>query len=249
MSSGKGNAILRGLRGIAAAEANRNQSDGELLRRFLNDRDQGAFTALLRRHEGMVMAICRRWLPASDAEDAFQATFLALSKAGPSLSGSEVLGGWLHQVAYRVCMKAQRSAVRRKTREQSATPVRQAPAADEEVSLREAGRLLDEEVARLPETLRTVFVLCCFQERSRAEVARQLGVQEGTVWRRLSQARQRLRDRLGRRGIDLTALLALAAVAGGEAALRSGARRLRRRNESWPEKHWRGWLQSGSPIT
>ncbi len=53
--------------------------DAELLRRFQTDRDETAFAAIVRRHGALVWAVCRHLLPCnSDAEDAFQATFLAL---------------------------------------------------------------------------------------------------------------------------------------------------------------------------
>jgi uncharacterized protein (TIGR03067 family) len=65
--------------------------------------------------------------------------------------------------------------------------------------------VLDEELNRLPPKYRRAVVLCYLQGRSTQDAARTLGCPRGTVPSRLARARERLRGRLVRRGLILTA--------------------------------------------
>src|SRR5215469_4609921 len=91
-------------------------SDGQLLERFVERREDAVFEAIIRRHGPMVWGVCRRILrDHHDAEDAFQATLLILARKAASVAPSEKLGPWLYGVAYRTATKA--SAARGKRRE------------------------------------------------------------------------------------------------------------------------------------
>ena len=96
----------------------REHGDADLLQRF-GDGDEAAFSELLHRHGPMVWATCRQTLPCqADAEDAFQATFLALVKSSKSIRSTQSIGAWLHGVAVRIVTQLKRSAVRRRQREE-----------------------------------------------------------------------------------------------------------------------------------
>ena len=150
----------------------------------------------------MVLHVCRRVLGhEQDAEDAFQSTFLVLAQSAASLRKQTSLGSFLHGIAYRTAMKAKQSAARRRKYEGSLgslTQPRSPVDPADELSWREIRMLLDEEIARLPEIYRSVFILCCLEELSRTETAQRLGLTERTVASRLAEARKRLSNRPSR---------------------------------------------------
>src|SRR5262249_55376263 len=166
----------------------------------------------------MVLNVCRGVLRnEADAEDAFQATFLALARKADSIRQPEAVAGWLYEVAHRVAVKAQADAARRRDREQKVTPMAPAdPTLD--MTLRDLRRVLHEELRRLPEKFRLPLVLGYLEGRSQAEAAGQLGWSPGTLRGRLDRGRERLRRRLAARGVALSALLYATAVAPTTAA-------------------------------
>lgn len=210
MAAGPGNALSRQVRRAARLPDPDDLTDGQLLARFLADRDEAAFEALVRRHAAMVLGVCRRVTGnAADADDAFQAAFVVLVRRGRELAGRGTVGDWLYGVAYRTGLKARAMAVKRRAREQSAArSVEAPPAADPPDWL----PVLDEELSRLPQKYREPLVLCELEGRSRKEVAGRLGVPEGTLSSRLAAAKKMLADRLRKRGVTAPATLLAAAV-------------------------------------
>jgi RNA polymerase sigma factor (sigma-70 family) len=214
MTTTQAGVVLRHIRGLAAVNAAGHVDDRQLLERFTARREGAAFEALLRRHGPMVHGVCRRVLGnAHDVEDAFQATFLVLASRAGSIGRRESVGGWLYRVAYHTALKARASAAARRRREQRTDDRPQCdPLAD--VSGRELLTVLDEELARLPEKYRAPLVLCYLEGATRDEAAARLGYSAPTLKRRLEAGRQRLRRRLERRGLALSAALLAAGVCG-----------------------------------
>jgi RNA polymerase sigma factor (sigma-70 family) len=213
MARRRPNAVLQHLHKLLAVQTTQALSDRDLLDRFIAQHDEAAFAALVERHGAMVLGTCRRLLRnAHDAEDASQAAFLVLARKAASIRKQESLAGWLHGVACHVAANLKREAARRSAREASRQTE---PAADAavEVSWREMQGLLDEELARLPEHYRSALVLCYLEGKTRDEAARQLGWSLTTLRGRLDRARERLRARLTRRGLTLSAALLAAALA------------------------------------
>ena len=184
--------------------------DGELLGRFIDRRDEAALAALVRRHGSMVWGVCRRLLAHQDAEDAFQVTFLVLVRKAASVAPRAMVANWLYGVAHQTALHARRTTARRRAREVQVTAMPDPEAVPPE-DWTERQLLLDEELSRLPDIYRAVVVSCDLEGRTRKEVARQLGVPEGTVAGRLARARVLLAKRLAHRGV-VTSGGALAAV-------------------------------------
>jgi RNA polymerase sigma factor (sigma-70 family) len=213
MRGGPSRNVLRQLRTLYRFGVIGNQSDEELLDRFLARRDETAeeaFSVLLQRHGPMVLGVCRRVLgDVHEAEDAFQATFLVLARKASSVVRREKVASWLYGVACRTAREARDRASRRRAREErvSKSPRVEPSGGD---SLAELRAILDEELARLPVRYRGAVVLCELEGLSRQEAAIQLGIPEGTLSSRLSRAKAQLRERLTRRGVALPVLVLVA---------------------------------------
>jgi RNA polymerase sigma factor (sigma-70 family) len=187
-------------------------ADDVLLERFTARREQAAFAALVRRHGPLVLGVCRRVLRHEhDAEDAFQAVFCVLARKAGAIRRGTAVGGWLYAVACRIARKAKAFQVRRRQRE-GALPDVPAPDNPPERVPGEVWPVLDEEVNRLPERYRRPFVLCHLEGKTYEQAAAELRCAPGTVSSRLVRARRRLRARLTRRGVALSAAMLAAAL-------------------------------------
>ena len=208
MASGAMGVAVRELRDLFRSGSSVGLTDGQLLARYAASNDGAAFAALVARHGPMVLATCRAVLRHEhDVEDAFQATFLVLARKALSVRAGDALGGWLHRVAYRVAVQAN-IASRRRRRYESEMPAMAMAIPDRvhpgpELDLRS---IVHEEVDRLPEGLRLPVVLCDLEGLTYEQAASRLDWTEPTLRHRLVKARQRLRDRLSRRGVTGAAI-------------------------------------------
>src|SRR5260370_39777901 len=123
MGARQGAAVLRVIRNIAVRHGDEQGSDRDLLRRFVEQRDESAFTALVRRHGSMVMGVGLRTLRHhQDAEDICQATFLLLAKKAQATLWRDSVANWLYEVALHLALKARRRATRRHVRARETEP-------------------------------------------------------------------------------------------------------------------------------
>ena len=179
-------------------------TDGQLLERFLSQRDdagEAAFRALVERHAPMVLRICRDVLADwHEAEDASQATFIVLACKAGSIRKRDSIASWLFGVACRVAAHAKAKSARRRRHEQR--NAEQAAASIVNRDPRVDWLELYEEVERLPEHWRAPLVLCDVKGHSQPEAAAQLGCPLRTLQNRLARGRERLRMRLIHRDLS-----------------------------------------------
>ena len=193
--------------------------DGILLDQFVQEGSEDAFAALMNRHGPYVRSVCQHvTLHVQDAEDVFQACFLELVRKAASIRQRQSLAGWLQTVAVRLARKARARRARRQLKETAGAKA-EASVGPEDMSWREACRILEEEIARLPEDLRAPILLCLFRGQTQDEAAQDLGINPRTLKDRLRRGREQLRDRLVRRGVTLGILGTLLAVGDIQAAL------------------------------
>jgi RNA polymerase sigma factor (sigma-70 family) len=182
------------------------RSDDQLIDTFLTGEKEdsdAAFEALVKRHGPMVLGVCRHVLTQeADALDAFQATFLALARRAGTIQNRQILGCWLHAVAYRTASRARhrraRSSPRMEIQEIEESHLGPAGAA----SRNELRLLVRAKIDGLPARYRSLVLHTYMEGKSNEQVARLLRRPVGTVKGQLSRARDLLRARLYRRGWD-----------------------------------------------
>jgi RNA polymerase sigma factor (sigma-70 family) len=208
MARQAGGAVLQAVRAAAVAIS---PTDRALLAKFIEG-DEAAFAALVTRHTGMVLGVCRRALHnAQDAEDACQAVFLILARKAGRQRWQSSIANWLYTTARRVAFKAARAAARRAKREARVTPAPSESPLDL-MTGREAFAALDEELDKLPAIYREPLVLCYLEGLTRDETAARLGVPAATLKSQLERGRKKLGDALTKRGVALGAGLLAVAV-------------------------------------
>src|SRR5579883_1037865 len=221
MAEPPSNSFLNYIRHLIGSDPAADMSDRQLLERFLADRDETAVEALVRRYGPLVFGVCRRVLHDTHAaEDAFQATFLVLIRKASTLIRCERLGGWLYRVAYRLALRARANEASRRQREAQAAR-READNTCHNSTSSDLVVALEEELQKLPEKHRVPLVLCYLEGKTNEQAAQILGCPRGSMSARLTQARERLRACLDRRGyaVPSAGLAVLLASATAEAAV------------------------------
>lgn len=127
-----------------------------------------------------------------DLDDLVQQTFMTINRCADSFDGRSAVRTWIFGVANNVSRHYVRSEIRRgrMLRSVGETAETAAPAAAEQSERRVA---LARAIAGLPDKLREAFVLVYVEGLSGVDAAAAIGCREGTLYKRLHQARKALR--------------------------------------------------------
>jgi RNA polymerase sigma factor (sigma-70 family) len=165
--------------------------------------DSPALGMLFDRHHDAVYRFLSRLVraTAAEADDLVQITFLEVWRSASRFGGKGAVKSWIFGVAANVARHHVRGEVRRRVA--LAGAAENGGGGDTVRSPDEAlmqAQLVDRVGAAL-NTLshdqRVTFVMCDLEDVPGVEAARVLGIREGTLWRRLHDARKALRAVLG----------------------------------------------------
>ena len=200
-----------------------SNTDLDLLRQFVENQSQDAFSGLVREHLDFVYSSALRQVRSPDlAAEVSQSVFLDLANEAGRLKPDTILAAWLYQVTRRTAVDLIRRESRRQARERLAAEMTDMNASSTDWSHIEP--LLDDAMDSLDEADRAAILLRFFQDKSLREVGDALGTSDDAAQKRVSRAVEKLREFFGKRGVAvgsgaLAALIAANSVQAAPAAL------------------------------
>lgn len=159
--------------------------------------DEKAFAGLVAAFQGPVYNLCYRLLGTPmEAEEAAQEAFLRAYRRLHTYDSEQKLSSWILAIAAHYCI----DRLRRRRRlasvpideAESPRPEGASQAPEESLLQREREREIQDLLARLPESYRTVIVLRYWQDLSYEEMAEMLGTTESAIKSKLHRARELL---------------------------------------------------------
>lgn len=163
--------------------------------------ESAALGALFDRYYQVVRGFLARMAGTDDRDldDLVQITFEIVPRAARRFDGRSSVRTWLLGVANNVVRHHVRSEIRRKRVSEAVASGGWPDLVDgnDQVLSRERAARVRDAIAALPPKLREAFVLVYLEGVPGRDVADLLGTREGTIWKRLHQARARLRESLG----------------------------------------------------
>ena len=190
--------------------------DAELLSRYAAEQSEADFAELTRRHVDLVYSAALRLVNGDvhSAQDVTQQVFTEVARQSKRLARHPALVGWLYTTARLMALRMNRTEQRRKAREQEAHAMNEllhddTPPAD----WSQLGPVIEDAMHELDEKDRHAVLLRYFQNKPLNEVGAALNLTENAARMRVDRAVDKLRGKLVRRGITITATALTAVVA------------------------------------
>src|SRR4051794_23375937 len=180
----------------------------EALLSLVASSDEDALAALYDRFGGVAYGLALRILrDEALAQDAVQEAFLAVWRtADRFLAERAKASTWVLTIVHRRAVDVVRREERRRAEPIEDQPQPSGEATDEEASLRERRRIVQEALAKLPVDQRQALELAYYGGLTQSELAERLGQPLGTIKSRMFAALGRLRELLAEAGYDLSLL-------------------------------------------
>ena len=176
------------------------ENEAILLQRLSTGSDAEAFAELARRYVQLVYSTSWRVLKDDhDATDVTQETFFELTRQAGRISGS--LGCWLHRVATQKSIDVIRRSVHRRQREQAYARTRPV----EVQSWQDLSGHVDRALDTLDESSKALLLDHFIVGKTTSQLAREQGVSQATISRRVNAGLEQLRGMLRRKGLLVTA--------------------------------------------
>jgi RNA polymerase sigma-70 factor, ECF subfamily len=168
-------------------------------------RDPDRFRIIYDAHHARVRRMLARLVGPQDAEDLTQTVFANAAMALPKFRGDAQTSTWLYRIAANAASDWLRGRAGRDARLTVSLPdtsddeapsatfdaaVDEHPSPEERLAQKDVRECLRGEIAKLPDTLRTVFMLSALGGLSDEEIAQTLGITQANAKVRLHRARQ-----------------------------------------------------------
>jgi RNA polymerase sigma-70 factor (ECF subfamily) len=166
--------------------------------------DHAAFHSLVERHRSMVYRVAYQFAGNHhDAEDIAQEVFIKVYRSLDRFRQDAQLTSWMYRIVMNACIDHRRrhqpagaAPFGEEAEQKMLNTPEEAPDPEEQAYAGELGTVLEAEIQRLPPGQRLVFIMRHHQGLKLGEIARSLGLAEGTVKRQLHAAVHRLRHAL-----------------------------------------------------
>lgn len=170
--------------------------------------DAGAFERLVIENQGHVYNLAYKLTGSEqDALDVSQDVFLRAYQNLRSFRGDSRMSVWLYRLTYNASMdlikRSRRGTVVQMPAGDEGAELELpdlAPLPDEELERREELEAVRDALSELDEDKRRILLMREYRDMSYADIARALGLEEGTVKSRLARARLALAENLKKRG-------------------------------------------------